>query len=560
MFTCKNCGGALRYDIASGQLTCTSCDTKYDPYTVTQEQDAERDDYDVTIFKCPQCGGEIYSTDNTAAGFCSFCGASTVLSSRLVKEKKVQYLIPFLQTKEDCKQAYGKLMKKAIYAPKELKDPTNIDGFRGIYMPYWIYHVKQEGALNLHGTKSHRSGDYIITKHYKLHMDVDAQYKGLSYDASSAFSDDISAKLSPYDVKNMKPFTPSLLSGFYADMSDVGAEVYAEDAKDFSTTETTAHIRNSKEVRPYTLENAEQIPSKLKPEVVETNSAMFPVWFLSYRNRDRVAYAAVNGQTGKVVADLPVDIKKYLFGCLLLAIPIIFLLNLCLTMTPSTLLALVAILATFAIGLHAHEMKQIAAKENFDYDKGLQTAKAMQEQQAWKERQQAAEEMGAGAEEPYVVTKEQMRKNRKKAHKKVIKTPKKTGSGVTLGSIVTIVILVFLCMGFFSEFDSVVQEDAVTVYMVVQFVAMFGFGYSLHQSKRIDAKKHNAGSVWAFIAVIVCGTIGVLDPVSDLWFYGGAIGAMATMCITLIDIMVSYNILATRRLPQFDHKGGDDLA
>ena len=53
---------------------------------------------------------------------------------------------------------------------------------------------------------------------------------------------------------------------------------------------------------------------------------MFPVWFLSYRKKDRVAYATVNGQTGLVVADIPIDPKRYLLGSLLLAIPIFALL------------------------------------------------------------------------------------------------------------------------------------------------------------------------------------------------------------------------------------------
>jgi hypothetical protein len=51
--------------------------------------------------------GEILSTDDMAAGFCSFCGASTVLYSRIEKEHRPAYIIPFTKTKEDCKKAYS---------------------------------------------------------------------------------------------------------------------------------------------------------------------------------------------------------------------------------------------------------------------------------------------------------------------------------------------------------------------------------------------------------------------------------------------------------------------
>ena len=125
MFACKNCGGNVKFDIKSGQLACEYCHSLFDPYAYEDKtSDAEvQKDFDATIFTCPQCGGEILSTDDTAAGFCSFCGASTVLYSRMQKEHKPAYIIPFAKSKDDCKQAYMGLMKKAIFAPKELKDP-----------------------------------------------------------------------------------------------------------------------------------------------------------------------------------------------------------------------------------------------------------------------------------------------------------------------------------------------------------------------------------------------------------------------------------------------------
>lgn len=101
MFACKNCGGNVKYDIASGQLACEYCHSLFDPYAYEDKtSDAEvSKDFDATIFTCPQCGGEIISTDNTAAGFCSFCGASTVLYSRISKEHRPDYIIPFQKQK-----------------------------------------------------------------------------------------------------------------------------------------------------------------------------------------------------------------------------------------------------------------------------------------------------------------------------------------------------------------------------------------------------------------------------------------------------------------------------
>ena len=95
MYECPNCRGNLRYDIPSKMMACASCDSKFDPYEVSERNGAQEteDEYEVTVFKCPQCGGEIYSTDNTAAGFCTFCGSAAILESRLRKEHRPKYTV-----------------------------------------------------------------------------------------------------------------------------------------------------------------------------------------------------------------------------------------------------------------------------------------------------------------------------------------------------------------------------------------------------------------------------------------------------------------------------------
>ena len=97
---------------------------------------------------------------------------------------------------------------------------------------------------------------------------------------------------------------------------------------------------------------------------------MFPVWFLSYRNKDRVAYATVNGQTGKVVADLPISVGKFLLGSLIAAIPVYILLCLLTVLTPGMTLTIVGVLAIIANICYSQELTMIAVKEAGTEDKG----------------------------------------------------------------------------------------------------------------------------------------------------------------------------------------------
>ena len=244
MYECPNCGGNLKFDIPSQLLKCAYCETTRDPYTVSKDQDAEENSvFDVTVFTCPQCGGEIMSTDTSAAEFCSFCGASTILQSRVSMENRPAHIIPFKQTKDACKKAYMARMKRAPFAPDELKDEKHIDGFRGIYMPYWSYDISQEGPVLLKGEKSYIRGDYSYTDYYDLSGQIDASYNHLSFDASSSFADNISEQIAPFDVRDKKDFTPSFLSGFYADTSDVDSDLYKNDAIDIANSTSYDNLR-----------------------------------------------------------------------------------------------------------------------------------------------------------------------------------------------------------------------------------------------------------------------------------------------------------------------------
>lgn len=557
MYACPNCGGNLQFDIRSQQLGCGYCNTKFNPYEITKDKDAEEEnDYEVTVFRCPQCGGEIYSTDHTAAGFCSFCGASTILSSRLEKEKRPAFIIPFQKTKEDCKTEYMKRVRKAVFAPKELRNPKHIDSFRGIYMPYWVYRVTQQGPLLLLGRTSHQSGDYKITDYYNLTGNLDFDYDGLSYDASSSFADDISNRIVPFDAKRMQEFTPSILSGFYADMADVGKELYMEEAVNTANAQTKQYLEKELELGHYNLGTYGDLSDKYHTRCEGAELAMFPVWFLSYRNKDRVAYATVNGQTGKVIADLPVKISKYLIASLLLTVPIFFLLNLIMTMTPSVLLDIISVIAAAVLIIYEREIEEIAEKEGYGEDKG-----ALEGLRQKHIKRQASIEAATAIEgaEPYVVTKEQLRMKEKS------KMRKKTRKGKGTFDIASILfILLFLWMeklsGNLDWISEVISGETVSIIIVLLALVVSGImGYKgIIYGRDIKPQKRYPGFRWTLLALTVAMITVVLHPVSDVYYYGAALGVLAAVVITLLDLIRNYNILVTRKLPQFDYRGGDD--
>ena len=464
MYECPNCGGNLKFDIPSQKMFCAHCESRFDPYAITREEDAAATgSFEVNVFLCPQCGGEMISGDNDITSFCSYCGAANILSSRISREDRPRYIIPFRKTKEECKKAYEQKMRKAFFAPKELKDPQFIEGFRGIYMPYWSYRVVQQGEIQLDGYTTKRRGDYVYTNYYALKGDLDAGYEGYACDASSSFYDNMSEALAPYDAKKMKDFSPAFLSGFYADRADVDAQLYQQDAQTIADNATYEALCKNPVFKKHgidlVLEWKNKTPEKLLTVSEGEDIALFPVWFLCYRNGERVAYAAVNGQTGKVVADMPVDEKRFFISSLVLAIPIFILLNLFLTLRPQRLLDGSAVIAAVTALVYCWELIGISREETRQGDRALQAKNARQE-----------------------------------------------------------------------------------------------------KSGKLSVIRRGRGCLLALAAILVCFGIRVFHPVSDLWYYGGALAILATVVFVLIDLIRNYNRLAMRELPQFEKKGGDDSA
>jgi len=482
LYECPNCGGNLKFDIPSQLLKCDYCHTVKDPYEVTKEQDAEENDvFDVTVFTCPQCGGEIMSTDTSAAEFCSFCGASTILSSRISRENRPAQIIPFKQTKEACKKAYIARMKRAPFAPDELKDEKHIDSFRGIYMPYWSYNISQEGPVLLKGEKSYGRGDYTYTDHYDLSGRIDASYNNLSYDASASFADSISEQIAPFHVRDKKEFTPSFLSGFYADTSDVDSDLYKNDAIEIANKTSYDNIRKVPAFADLKLSCAKNnfaLTTTFHTYCEPPCRVMYPVWFMSYRKNDRVAYATVNGQTGKVAADIPVDLKKYVISSVLLALPIFLLLNLFFTIKPKTVLAFAGVLAVASFFIYMAEIAKIFHRDERHDDRGYLYRESIEEQDQ--------------------------------------KQTPKTDNPISLKNLLA-----------FSSSDK---------------------NYRM------------SGAFSALAATAVAALIWLFNPISDLWYYAGTILSFLGILFTVMGIIKKYNVLATRRLPQFDRSGGDDRA
>ena len=331
MIYCPTCGAGLKFDIASQKMVCDQCRNSYEPETLIDRSsnDAKTEAfYDSYAYICPSCGAEIDTTDkNDAVGFCPYCGGASMIYDKLRRDWKPEGIVPFRITKEQCKELYCNEVRKHIFVSKKYCDPELIEGFRGIYMPYISFKGVIEGDISLRAQSEEKDiGNYDYqTLFYDLRgkgkftaVDINSQ------DASAAFDDHISERLLPYDERYQRAFHPAYLSGFYAESGNIDINEYGPVVWNEMQPYVCREIGNT----PPMQEAATHLGVTVKessednyvPMRIETsNRKLFPVWFMSYRRGEKITYAAVNGQTGKVAADLPLSPLKILAAALIIS-------------------------------------------------------------------------------------------------------------------------------------------------------------------------------------------------------------------------------------------------
>ena len=557
MILCPGCGADMRFDPARQKLFCEYCDTELDPkeyHSSTANVSEQEGFFEATVFTCPQCGAEVISTDETAATFCSYCGTSVLLESRVTKEKKPDIIIPFKRTKEESGTAYKNLIKKALFAPTDMQKDEEIDKFRGIYMPYWVYSVNSDDDLVVKGTVTKREGDYLVKSNYKLKSPVKASYKGIAYDASANFYDNLSNGIAPFHPETQGlDFDPAYLSGFYADVGDVDNKVYRDKVKEYAIDDIVSQVTSKFNYGSYEVDRT-AIAGALHVDD-DVRSGLFPVWFLANRAKGskRISYAVVNGETGKVSAEIPIDFKKYLIGSLILAVPLFLLFNLLLTLTPGRMLFASLILAIVSLIMLNTHINRVYTRENYLDDAGFQSV-------AKKKR------LRDNVTEPTEAVKAQYKEVSNKGFLKVLKIISQIGLWF-INLAVTTLIFAMLVSLFDMDVTDVVAIIWIAVYVISTIVLTKKVGQWFDgkmgiskETVAVAPSKKKAALIKPIIAIVISAIVMISSPALDYYYYGAALLSMVLIVWSFFDLIKQHNLLTTRKLPHLGKRGGDENA
>ncbi|MDO4466712.1 MAG: DUF308 domain-containing protein [Bacillota bacterium] len=363
MLKCKNCGADIPFNPETQTYICPYCNSEFTHEELSEQEQAgqmqaeeqvyqEEEEMEVFVYTCPQCGGELITTEETYATFCSYCGSSVILEQKKQKEEKPAYIIPFKITKEQAEHIYNEKMRKAIFAPSYMKR-MNVEKVRGIYMPYWTYSIHTHGGVQAEKDESMPTRGGTLIKTYDVRANIDWLGDGIEYDASSSFPDDLSQAAGPFDFKKAKKFAASYMSGFYADRGNMPKEAYSKAAE----ADLVGIGSNKLAERMQVAKGAIKYNTRTE---TRAQKAMYPVWFVFARNEQaqKISYAIINGENGKIAADIPFDPKKLILGTFIFAIPIFLFLYLFLVPTPRITDIIIAMLSGISLIFTIFQMVQ----------------------------------------------------------------------------------------------------------------------------------------------------------------------------------------------------------
>ena len=327
-YKCPNCGGKLVFDSKAQKMKCESCETEmemkdfeaYDEALKASACQAEEDlqDYEcaymddaLSAHVCQACGGELVSDDVTMATECPYCGNTAIVTEQAADTLKPDFVIPFKLDKQVAKEALQNFYKGKPLLPKYFKEDNRLNKITGMYVPFWLYDSDTNSIGSYHATKvrTWTSGDTVYTKtsHYLVTRSGKLRFEKIPAGASKKLTEDASLEaIEPYDYASKTGFSMAYLSGYMADKYDLEASAQKPRIKDRIRSSVDNNLRST--IRGYTTLSQKDLRVNMKNS--QTHYALFPIWMLNTKWHDETYSFVVNGQTGKLVGDLPIDWKR----------------------------------------------------------------------------------------------------------------------------------------------------------------------------------------------------------------------------------------------------------
>ena len=336
-FKCPCCDGAIEFDSTLQKMKCPYCGSEFEMEalqaydaelngqpsenmtwdTMAGAQWQEGETEGLRVYTCNTCGGEIVADETTGASECPFCGNPVIMTGQFAGALKPDLVIPFKVDKKAAIAALQNHYKGKRLLPKVFKDENHIKEVKGLYVPVWLFDTDADAFVRYHATRTRSWSDsqynYTETQHFSVTRSGGIGFENVPVDGSTKMDDTLMESIEPFNIGDAVDFQTAYLSGYLADKYDVDAETSIDRANERIKKSTEESFAST--VQGYTSVIPESTIINLQNG--RARYALYPVWILNTQWNGQKFTFGINGQTGKIAGDLPMDKNafwKWMFG------------------------------------------------------------------------------------------------------------------------------------------------------------------------------------------------------------------------------------------------------
>ena len=331
---CPGCGGPMMYAPKTQNLQCAYCgvtkplsvkpaEIQENDYVVwaqkSEEEKAQAEQEQTMVaqqVKCAQCGATIQLDAAKQSTNCPYCGTPLMLENAQVKRFwQPEYLLPFAIDKKDCNGLFSKWLSGKWFFPSKYKKETLIgEKFQGIYYPYWTYdahtvtsYIGKRGT-DRSVTEKDGKGNTItktVTEWRRTSGTVVRDFDDIIVVASKDLPEDIVKEHRSWPLKDLVQYSPEFTAGFTTDVYTIDFTDGVQTAKAEMEEAIESDIRKDIGGDRQQIDNMDVTYSNLMFKLI-----LLPLWIGLFKIDGKTYQFIINGRTGEVHGDYPLDKLK----------------------------------------------------------------------------------------------------------------------------------------------------------------------------------------------------------------------------------------------------------
>ena len=327
-FKCPQCGATTAFSAAEGGLTCSHCGY-YEPpqktaigkgaatfeFTVeTMQRAAQNGERDRKELICQNCGANTSVPAEALTHTCPFCGSNKVIQRAAPQDiLRPRYLIPFKIEASACRDLAIQWLGSHWMAPGGLQRVANLANFTGIYLPFWTFDSMALAAwkAEVGHTKTERyyqNGEWKTRTKTEWRWEsgrVQLRFENLLVEGTTHISRLLLRRIKDFDLRELCPYEPKYLAGIQAQAYDVPLEQAWESGRSEMREQTrSACIKqaSSSQIRNFSM--------NLDFQDESWRYILLPIYLATYPYEGKVYQVLINGQSGEISGQRPVDWRK----------------------------------------------------------------------------------------------------------------------------------------------------------------------------------------------------------------------------------------------------------